>query len=88
MRIVVPNTAGIGTLAEHLSAAFDIDRISLGGERREVAIQVDRESDLAILHGLDAVEHWLEQTGAGLAEVWIGKYPYRITRRPPAETWQ
>ena len=87
MRIVVPDAASPGALAAQLSVVFGKERVALGGDRGEVAIRVERESDPAILRVLDTVERWLDQTAVGSAEMWLGKDSYRIGRPPPAETW-
>ena len=88
MRIVVPDAANPGALAERLSVVFGTERVALGGDRGEVAIRVARESDPAVLRVLDAVERWLDQAAVASAEMWLGKHSYRIARRPPAATWQ
>jgi hypothetical protein len=88
MRIVVPDAASAGALAERLALVVGAERISLRGDRQEVDIRVEHESDRAILHVLDAVERWLEHTSVGSAEMWLGDHSYRFARWVPAETWQ
>ncbi len=62
------------------------DRV-LGGEC--VALQPDGEVQLelrgevngALVHTLEAVEHWLERTGTASAEVWVDERSYRVEQR-------
>jgi len=88
MRIVVPDAASAGALAERLALVVGAERISLRGDRQEVDIRVEHESDRAILHVLDAVERWLEHTSVGSAEMWLGDHSYRFAQWVPVETWQ
>ena len=88
MRIVVPDAVSASVLAERLTVVFGAERISLAGERREVDVLVEQESDPAILRVLDAVERWLDQVGVGSAEMWLGTRSYRVARWVPIETWQ
>lgn len=88
MRIVVPDAASAGALAERLALVVGAERISLRGDRQEVDIRVEHESDRASLHVLDAVERWLEHTSVGSAEMWLGDHSYRFARWVPVETWQ
>ena len=88
MRIVLPDAASAGALAQRLTVAFGADRISLAGERREVDVLVEQESDPAILRVLDAVERWLDQAAVGSAEMRLGEHSYKVARWVPIETWQ
>ncbi len=88
MRIVVADAASASALAERLAVAFGAERISLWGDRPEVGIRVERESDRAVLRVLDAVDRWLDQTGVGFAEMWLGKRSYRVARWAPVESGQ
>ncbi len=88
MRIVVPEAALSGELAERLSVVFGSERISCGADRGEVAIRVERESDPAVLRVLDQVELWLDQTAVGSAQMWLGTHSYRIAPRPLVEVWR
>jgi hypothetical protein len=88
MRIVVPDAASAGALAERLTVAFGADRISFWGGRREVDIRVERESDRSVIQILDAVERWLDQTAVASAEMWLGEHSYRVSRWVPVEVWQ
>lgn len=86
MRIVVPDAASARALAEQLTAALGLERISLRDDRPEVGIRVERESDYAVLRVLDTVERWLDQAGVGFAEIWLGKRSYRAARWVPVES--
>jgi len=88
MRIVVPDAASAGALAERLALVVGGERISLRGDCQEVDIRVEHQSDRAILHVLDAVERWLEHASVGSAEMWLGDHSYRFARWVPVETWQ
>jgi hypothetical protein len=88
MRIVVQDAASAGALAERLTLALGAERISIVRGRQEVDVQVERDSDRAILHIIDTVERWLEHATAGSAEMWLGERSYRLARWVPVETWQ
>jgi len=88
MRIVVHDATSAGALAERLTVAFGAHRISRWGDRPEVGIQVGRHSDRAVLRVLEAVDGWLDQAGAGFADMQLGKRSYRVDRRAPVESWQ
>jgi hypothetical protein len=88
MRIVVPDAAGTGALADRLSVVFGTERILRLDDGREVGVRVDGPSDHAVLRVLDTVERWLEDTAAGSAEMWLGEHSYRLSRWAPVETWQ
>ena len=88
MRIVVPDAASAGALAERLTLVVGAERISLLGDRQEVDVRVEHDSDRAIVYVLDAVERWLEHTSVGSAEMWLGGHSYRFARWVPVETWQ
>ena len=49
MRIVVPDSANATSLAERLTVVLGPERISLSGDRQEVDVRVDHESDQRIL---------------------------------------
>jgi hypothetical protein len=88
MRIVVPDAVSAGALAERLTLVLGAERIAFFGDRQEVDVRVERESDRAILHVIDAVERWLEHASIGSAEMWLGENSYRLARWVPVETWQ
>ena len=82
MRVVVHSAATAGALAEWLRVGFGADRVSL--KRLEVGVKLERESDRSVLHVLEAVEGWLDQTGVGFAELWLGQRSYTVARWVPA----
>jgi hypothetical protein len=86
LRIVVGDAGS--ALAERLIVAFGTKRISLWPDRPEVEVLVDGESDRTVLGVLDTVERWLDHTGFGSAEMWLGQNSYRIGRWAPVEVWQ
>ena len=79
MRIVVPDATSASALAERLTAAFGAHKISRPSGP-EVGVEVGRHSDRAVLRVLDAVDRWLDHTGAGFADMRLGKHSYRFTR--------
>lgn len=88
MRIVVPDAASASALAQRLTVTFGAERISLSGERREVDVLVEQDSDPAILRVLDVVERWLDHAAVGSAEMWLGERSYKVARWVPIETWR
>jgi hypothetical protein len=88
MRIVVPDAASAGALAERLTLVLGAERISLLRDRQEVDVRVEHGSDRAILHVLDAVERWLEHASVRSAEMRLGDHSYRLAQWVPVETWQ
>ena len=88
MRIVVPDTASASALAERLTLVLGAEQLSCVGDRQEVDVRVERESDRTILRVLDTVERWLEHASVGSAEMWLGDHSYRLARWVPVETWQ
>jgi len=89
MRIVVEDAPSAFALAARMSAVFGAERVSLGSDRQEVEVELERGSDRAIVHVVDAVERWLDEVRVGWAELWLGHRSYRSTRSlPPFESWQ
>ena len=88
MRIVVPPGGNVRALAERLSATFGADRIACRDRREEVGIRIEENPDRTVLLAMDAVERWLDHTGAGSAEMWLGEHSYRLGRWSPIEAWQ
>jgi hypothetical protein len=50
----------------------------------EVHLQLRGEVNGALVQTLEAVEHWLEQTGAASADVWVDERSYMVEQRQPA----
>jgi hypothetical protein len=88
MRIVVGDAGSASLLAERLTVAFGSERISLWGDRPEVGVRVEGESDRTVLGVLDTVERWLDHAGFGSAEMWLGENSYRVARWAPVEGWE
>ena len=88
MRIVVPDAAGVGALAERLTLVVGADRVSLLADHQKVDVRVEHESDRAILHVLGAVERWPVFVPVGSAGTWLGDRLRRFVRWGPVETWQ
>jgi len=88
MRIVVPDEGSASALADGLTAAFSTGRISLRGDRTEVEVRVEAESDRIVLGVLETVDRWLDQPGSRSAEMWLGENSYRVARWAPAEIRQ
>jgi hypothetical protein len=88
MRIVVGEAGSASALAERLVVAFGADRVSLWGDRPEVGVRVEGESDRTVLGVLDTVERWLDHAGFGSAEMWLGQNSYRVARWAPVEGWE
>ena len=88
MRVVVPDTDSVLTLAERLSVALGSEHVSINGDGREVDIVVEHESDRGVLRVLDAVERWYQQTEIGSVEMWLGERSYTFARWMPAEAWR
>ncbi len=89
MRIVVPEAVSTSVLAERLTAALGHERISLLADRQQVDVRVASASDHAVLRILETVDHWLDETAGGSAEMWLGGRSYRMVARwAPVETWQ
>lgn len=83
MRIVVPAGGSVSSLAKRLASTYGIERISHGGDRSEVGVQVAGEGDRAVIAVLESVERWLDQVGLPSAEMWLGEHVYRLARWAP-----
>jgi hypothetical protein len=88
MRIVVADATSAGALAERLTVAFGANRISRWADPPEVGVQCGRQADRTVLRVLKVVEGWLDQAGAGFADMQLGERSYRIARWAPVESWQ
>jgi hypothetical protein len=88
MRIVLGDVGSASALAEQLTAALSGGRVTLWGDRPEVGLWVEGDSDRFVLRVLDAVERWLDQAGLGSAEMWLGEHSYKVARWAPVEVWQ
>ena len=89
MRIVLQEAASTTVLADRLNAAFSPEPISLSANRQQVDVRVASASDHAVLRILETVDHWLDETAGGSAEMWLGGRSYRMVARwAPVGTWQ
>jgi anti-anti-sigma factor len=66
-------------LVVRLVGLFGGERVSLRADG-EVQLQLHEESNRALAQTLDAVEHWLEETGIASADVWVDERPCRVDR--------
>jgi hypothetical protein len=80
MRIVVPEAANTGALAQRLTAVFGRRRVASLPAGHEVDVRVEGASDRAVLRVVDTVESWLDQAGIGPAEMWLGEHAYKVAR--------
>jgi hypothetical protein len=88
MRIVVADATSASALAERLTVAFGANRISRWADPPEVGVRCGRQADRTVLRVLKVVEGWLDQAGAGFADMQLGERSYRIARWAPVESWQ
>lgn len=88
MRIVVADATSASALAERLTVAFGANRISRWADPPEVGVRCGRQADRTVLRVLNVVDGWLDQAGAGFADMQLGERSYRIARWAPVENWQ
>jgi hypothetical protein len=88
MRIVVGDASSASALAERLVVAFGADRITVAGDRPEVGVRVEGESDRNVIGVLDTVERWLDHAGLRSADMWLSENSYRVARWVPVEAWR
>jgi hypothetical protein len=88
MRIVLGDVGSASALAEQLTVAFSSGRVTLSGDRPEVGLWVEGDSDRFVLRVLDAVDRWLELGGLRSVEMWLGENSFRVARWAPVEVWQ
>jgi hypothetical protein len=82
IRVSVPDAAGAHGLLRRLSVVFDRSSVFYDGSREEVRVRADWESR-AVVQVIDAVEAWLEETGAPSAELWMGARSYTVAGQVP-----
>jgi hypothetical protein len=58
----------VGLFGEHVSLQAD----------GEVQLQLRGEADGALVHTLEAVERWLEQTATASADLWVDERSYTV----------
>jgi len=79
IRVAVRDVESAKGLVVGLVDLFGGECVSLRADG-EVQLQPDEESNRALAQTLDAVEHWLDETRIGSADVWVDERPYRIDR--------
>lgn len=84
MRIVVPAAGSARALADRLGTTYGTERVSISGDRAEIAVQVASASDGAVIRIVTSVERWLAQAGIASAELWLDEHAYRLARWVPA----
>ncbi len=79
IRVAAQDVESAKGLVVRLVGLFGGECVSLRADG-EVQLQPHQESNRALAQTLDAVEHWLEETGTGSADVWVDERPYRVDR--------
>ena len=79
IRVAIRDVESAKRLVVGLVDLFGGECVSLRADG-EVQLQPHEESNRALAQTLDAVEHWLEETRIGSADVWVDERPYRIDR--------
>lgn len=85
IRVVVPDAAVAHGLLRRLTMLFDRSSVWFDGAHNEVRVGAEWESR-AVVHVVDAVEEWLEESGVPFAELWLGNRSYTVAgqRRIPS----
>ena len=83
IRVVTNDVESAKLLVVDLVGLLGGECVSLQADG-DVELQLRGEVNGALVHTLEAVEHWLEQTGAASAEVWVDERSYRVEQRQPA----
>jgi hypothetical protein len=79
IRVAAQDVESAKRLVVRLVGLFGGECVSLRADG-EVQLQPYEESNRALAQTLDAVEHWLEETGIGSADVWVDERPCRVDR--------
>jgi hypothetical protein len=79
IRVAAQDVESAKRLVVSLVGLFGGECVSLRADG-EIRLQPDEESNRALAQTLDAVEHWLEETRIGSADVWVDERPYRVDR--------
>jgi hypothetical protein len=79
IRVAAQDVESAKRLVVGLVGLFGGECVSLRADG-EVQLQPYEESNRALAQTLDAVEHWLEETRIGSADVWVDERPYRVDR--------
>jgi hypothetical protein len=87
MRVVLPDSTRVISLAEHLGVALGSDQISVRPDRPEVEVHVEQGSDWRVLRVLHTVEWWRNHAGIESVEMWLGERSCVLGRGALVETW-
>ena len=82
IRVATKDVESAKLLVVGLVGLVDGECVSLQADG-EVQIQLRGEANGALVHTLEAVERWLEQTRIAAAEVWVDERPYTVEKRQP-----
>jgi hypothetical protein len=82
IRVVVPGAAAAHGLLRRLVNVFDRSSVWFDGAHNEVRVGAEWESR-AVVHVVDAVEEWLEESGVPSAVLWLGDRSYTVGERRP-----
>jgi hypothetical protein len=79
IRVAVRDVESAKRLVVEFVGLFGGECVSLWANG-EVQLQPHEDSNRALAQTLDAVEHWLDETRIGSADVWVDERPYRVDR--------
>ncbi len=89
MRIVAPDAADAGALAERLTLVVGAERASLPGDHQERWTSVSSMDPIEpSCTSLTRSSGGFERASVGSAEIWLGDRSYRLAGWVPVETWQ
>ncbi len=77
LRIDVSGAPGVHGLMRRLVDVFERSAVSFDGLRAEVRVRSEWESR-AVVHVIDAVEAWLDETGIQSAKLWLGDRSFTV----------
>lgn len=79
VRIATKDVESAKLLIVDMVGLFGGEHVSLQAEGA-VKLELGRDGNGALVHALEAVERWLEQTATATAEVWVDDRSYTIER--------
>jgi hypothetical protein len=79
IRVAAQDAESAKQLVVGLVGLFGGECVSLRADG-EVQVRPREESNRALAQTLDAVDHWLEATSIGSADVLVDERPYRVFR--------
>jgi len=77
IRVAAPDAETAKHLVAGLVGLFGGECVSLR-PNGEVQVRPREESNRALAQTMDAVDHWLEETSLGSADVVVDERPYRV----------